>query len=113
MKKQKSGSRTPDTLTETQILIVQECNYIRDLLLEKNRSYGNSALKPLRIFSRSSSLEQLRVRIDDKLSRIARGKKYKDEVTTEDLLGYLVLYRVKKKMKKLKKEKKNANRKSN
>lgn len=92
--------------TKTQKLIIEECDYIKNLLLEKNESYGDSALKPLRIFSRSSSLEQLRVRIDDKLSRISRGKKYKDEVTTEDLLGYLVLYRVKKKMKKLKKKKK-------
>ena len=53
--------------------IATVCDEIKAMLLEKNLSYGNSALAPLRIFSRADPVEQLNVRIDDKLSRIARG----------------------------------------
>ena len=66
---------------------------IGDMLIEKNRAYGNSALKPVRIFSRASSEEQLLVRIDDKLSRLARGSAAGEDVVA-DLIGYLVLLRI-------------------
>jgi len=65
-----------------------------ELLKEKNASYGNAALNPLRVFSKCSPEEQLRVRIDDKLSRIAKGSEYPSEDTITDLLGYLVLYKI-------------------
>ena len=60
-------------------------------LVEQNKAYGNSALDPVRIFSKASTREQLLVRIDDKLSRIARGKEFPGEDVIDDLLGYLVL----------------------
>lgn len=72
--------------------IVDTCNEVRDLLLRKNAAYGNSALDPVRVFSRADRLEQLRVRIDDKLSRLARGRG-DDEDTELDLIGYLLLLR--------------------
>ena len=62
-----------------------------DLLVEKNKAYGNSALDPVRVFSRASTVEQLNVRIDDKLSRLARGHEYPGDDTIRDLIGYLVL----------------------
>lgn len=71
---------------------------LRAFLLAKNESYGNSALSPIRIFSKASSEEQLRVRMDDKLSRLASGKDYGTDDTIKDLLGYLVLYRIAQKM---------------
>ena len=61
------------------------------MLEEKNIKYGNSVGDPLRIFSKASVLEQIRVRIDDKLSRIFRGEN-DDEDTIFDLVGYLILY---------------------
>ena len=64
---------------------------IRALLIEKNRSYGNSALAPVRIFSSASPTEALLVRIDDKLSRVSRGSEFPGEDTIRDLIGYLVL----------------------
>jgi hypothetical protein len=70
------------------------CDEIKHLLLEKNRAYGSSAFAPARVFSKASSEEQILVRIDDKLSRIARGSALTDESmedTTRDLIGYLVL----------------------
>lgn len=71
----------------------EELSAIADMLIAKNAAYGDSALKPLRIFSRSDTLEQLRVRMDDKLSRIARGAEMGEDVVL-DLIGYLVIYRL-------------------
>ncbi len=74
--------------------IREECNQIMDMLLEKNKCYGNSAFEPLRIFSKVDTTEQIFVRIDDKLSRISRGSEYGNDDTVLDLIGYLVLLRV-------------------
>lgn len=62
-------------------------------LAEKNAAYGDSVERPLRIFSRARADEQLRVRIDDKLSRVSRGAHGlgDDEDTLLDLVGYLAL----------------------
>lgn len=67
------------------------CEEIATLLKEKNRSYGNAALDPIRVFSRLDSYQQLLVRIDDKLSRIKRGDNTFNEDTVRDLVGYLIL----------------------
>lgn len=76
-------------------LIRRECDDLLVFLIGKNRKYGNSALEPKRVFSKASAHEQLLVRIDDKLSRIATtGTKAPDEDTLLDLIGYLVLLRV-------------------
>jgi hypothetical protein len=64
---------------------------IEKMLIEKNRAYGDSALDPVRVFSKQDNIEQLYVRIDDKLSRIKRGYEYPGDDTIFDLVGYLVL----------------------
>lgn len=74
--------------------IRKACDELADFLVQKNRKYGNSALEPVRIFSRSDVLEQLRVRIDDKLSRVRSAQLDEDEDVINDLLGYFILYRV-------------------
>ena len=79
---------------QTQADIVATCDSIRELLLEKNRKYGDSALYPVRIFSKSDSLEQIRVRMDDKLSRLRNAQTDEDEDVIADLTGYLILYQV-------------------
>lgn len=66
-------------------------NTVGDLLIEKNKAYGNSFAEPANIFSSSSAMEQLGVRIDDKLARVQRGHEYPGDDTIIDLLGYLVL----------------------
>lgn len=73
--------------------IVAITDELRDLLLAKNDAYGNSALDPIRCFSKASTVEQLNVRLDDKLSRLMRGQAAGEDVEW-DLLGYLVLKRV-------------------
>ena len=84
------------TLTETQSQISAICDDIKELLLYKNRKYGNSALKPVRIFSKSDSVEQILVRIDDKLNRVQQGAGLldEDEDVIVDLIGYLVLLKI-------------------
>ena len=74
-------------------LVEAQVKEIYDLLTTKNVSYGNSALDPVRIFSRADTIEQLLVRIDDKLSRIKRGNSYSDD-TLKDLIGYLIMLRI-------------------
>lgn len=79
-------------------LISAECDALKALLLDKNRKYGNSALDPLRTFSKASPIEQINVRIDDKLSRLRSGQADEDEDVVQDLLGYLVLLRIAKRL---------------
>lgn len=87
------------TLEEVQALIVEECDGVRDLLIEKNNSYGNSVINPKRIFSKASPVEQIKCRIDDKLSRMANdhvsnNSSIRNEDVVKDLMGYLILLRV-------------------
>ena len=81
-------------LGQTQADIVTICDSIKELLLEKNRKYGDSALNPVRVFSKSDSIEQIRVRLDDKLSRLRNQQQDEDEDVVSDLIGYLVLLKV-------------------
>jgi hypothetical protein len=81
-------------ISESQVDICCVCNEIREMLLEKNRKYGDSALNPSRIFSKSDSIEQIKVRIDDKLSRLRNSQDDEDEDVVGDLIGYLVLLKV-------------------
>lgn len=67
---------------------------IGNMLIEKNRKYGNSALEPVRIFSNMPKDEQIKVRIDDKLSRISNSQSDEDEDVINDLIGYLVLLKI-------------------
>lgn len=64
------------------------------MLLRKNVAYGNSFADPVRIFSRAEQQEQVRIRIDDKLSRIMRGQEFPGDDDINDLIGYLILLKV-------------------
>jgi hypothetical protein len=90
-------------LTEVQLLIVDECAFIAEHLVKKNAAYGNSFADPIHIFARSSPAEQLNVRIDDKIKRLLNQNKVSKcrikEDTVLDLIGYLVLKRVLRKVK--------------
>ena len=83
-------------MTETQQQIAAICDDIKELLLYKNKQYGDSALNPSRIFSKASAVEQILVRIDDKLNRIKKGAGLvgEDEDVIQDLIGYLVLLKI-------------------
>lgn len=85
-----------DHFMSTQDHISLICDDIKQLLIEKNQKYGDSALEPNRIFSKASSVEQILVRIDDKLNRIQKGAGLlaNDEDVISDLIGYLVLLKI-------------------
>lgn len=96
-----STSEVPNSLTQVQKLIADECGELCTVLIKKNKKYGNSALEPLRVFSKAPVDEQLKVRADDKLARILRGDAdLEDEDVIKDLAGYLVLMLVERRMRK-------------
>jgi hypothetical protein len=82
------------SLENIQGLIVAECRALEVFLLEKNRKYGASAFLPSRVFSQASPLEQIKVRLDDKISRLKTSGELPDEDTVKDLAGYLIILRV-------------------
>ena len=77
----------------TQQDIILLLDNLKEFLLEKNRRYGDSACNPTLIFSNVSAEDQIKNRIDDKLSRI----KHSDELRKNDVadvMGYVVLLMV-------------------
>ena len=67
---------------------------IIEMLIKKNISYGDSALKPARIFAQSDNIEQLKVRIDDKLNRVKNNQGFAGDNDIDDLIGYLILLKI-------------------
>ena len=67
-----------------------------NLLTEKNVQYGDSAFDPIRMFSPLGPDAGLRVRVDDKLSRLLRGNADMESDTDviDDLIGYFILLRM-------------------
>ena len=82
--------------SQTQQELAHVCDRVKELLLQKNLKYGDSALNPVRVMSQSSPVEQILVRIDDKLNRIKKGAGLlaSDEDVVLDLIGYFVLLKV-------------------
>lgn len=67
---------------------------LQEMLVDKNKKYGDAALNPNQIFSSASPEELINIRIDDKLSRIKNRQSNEDEDPEWDLLGYLVLKQI-------------------
>lgn len=84
----------PDTTPTSAELIKAEYTYLCDLALAKNEAYGDSALHPVRIFSNGDALAGIDARIDDKLSRVKHAPEAFGEDVEADLIGYLVLRRI-------------------
>lgn len=63
---------------------------LKVLQLEKNKRYGDSALKPNNIFSKLESQNSIKIRLDDKLGRIANSNELRIN-DISDIIGYLVL----------------------
>jgi hypothetical protein len=79
---------------QTENSIERVVTEVKDMLVAKNRSYGDSALYPTRIFSKADTVEQLLVRIDDKLSRIQNGHDWPGDNEIDDMIGYLILLKI-------------------
>jgi hypothetical protein len=69
-----------------------KCAELEDLLIQKNDAYGDSALNPVGIFSSLKASEAIKIRLDDKLKRIANvGLNDETEDTLMDCAGYMIL----------------------
>lgn len=77
--------------------ILNAAESICETLLEKNISYGNSALEYNSIFGNLTAEQALYARINDKLQRIANNQSYRSESmldAVDDLIGYLMLLKI-------------------
>lgn len=74
--------------------IWKACHEVAHLLIDKNISYGDSALHPINIFSKKNEIDGLNSRIDDKLSRIKNSQEYPGDNDIDDLIGYLILLKI-------------------
>ena len=82
-------------MKDTEQLIEEICESMKNLLLEKNQAYGDSATNPSNVFSSGSAVDSICARIDDKLMRIQnKGINDDTEDTVSDLIGYLILLKV-------------------
>lgn len=79
-------------MTEFKQQLREVLEQIRELLEYKNEKYGDSALRPIGVFSKLSPEEGIDLRIDDKLKRIQNQST--DEDAELDLIGYLILKRI-------------------
>ncbi len=77
-----------------EIAVRDELWRIGTMLIDKNRSYGNSAFDPVRIFSRAHPIDQILVRLDDKLSRFRHAQSWPGDDNIDDIIGYLILLRL-------------------
>ena len=82
------------TVAPSGVRIWNACHEIAQLLIEKNISYGDSALSPNRTFAQSDGIEQLKVRIDDKLNRVKNNQGFAGDNDIDDLIGYLILLKI-------------------
>lgn len=83
-----------DAPTPFEYAVRNELYRLGTMLIEKNKSYGNSVFDPVRIFSRAHPLDQIMVRLDDKLSRFRSAQSWPGDDNIDDIIGYLVLFKV-------------------
>ena len=74
--------------------IMRTCLEIMEMLIKKNVSYGDSALSPVRIFAQSDNVEQIKIRIDDKINRIKNNQGFAGDYDIDDKIGYLILLKI-------------------
>lgn len=74
--------------------IIRSCLDIMEMLIKKNISYGDSALSPVRIFAQSDNIEQIKIRIDDKINRVKNNQGFAGDNDIDDLIGYLILLKI-------------------
>lgn len=77
---------------DTQNKINEIMEAMQDLLLSKNRLYGNSALNPKQIFYKGDAVNSILIRLDDKLGRIMANTDEKPRINdVADIIGYCIL----------------------
>lgn len=78
--------------TETQQKIKDILSGMTDLLLYKNKKYGDSAINPKKIFYKGDSTNSILIRLDDKIGRVMSNTEEKPRVNdVADIIGYCTL----------------------
>lgn len=86
-----SGIYAEKELT-TQQKIKNIMDAMKDLLLYKNKKYGDSAINPKRIFYKGDATNSILIRLDDKLGRIMANPDDKPRINdVADIIGYCTL----------------------
>ena len=70
-----------------------KCDEIRDLLLEKNNSYGNSVFNKGVLFD-VDPMYAIQARINDKLNRMKSKNSFLSDNDLMDVTGYFILLQV-------------------
>lgn len=82
--------RVKDTPTQQKIKDI--LSGMTDLLLYKNRKYGDSAINPKKIFYKGDSTNSILIRLDDKIGRVMSNTEEKPRVNdVADIIGYCTL----------------------
>ena len=78
------------TWTKSQERIIEITEGMKDLLLYKNRKYGDSALHPKQIFYKGDAKGSIEIRLDDKLGRVINCEEPRAN-DVADIIGYCTL----------------------
>ena len=86
------SSLSPCSETPTQQKISNIMDSMKDLLLYKNKKYGDSAINPKKIFYKGDSTNSILIRLDDKIGRVMSNTEEKPRVNdVADIIGYCAL----------------------
>ncbi len=87
-----------DNPVSTQVRLKKIFASIAEVVLEKNRRYGDSTVSPLKVFSvirdneiNNESVERICRRLDEKLQRIKNNMNQLQKNDVMDVIGYLAL----------------------
>lgn len=78
--------------TDTQQKLIDVLDGMKNLLLYKNRKYGDSAINPKKVFYKGDSTNSILIRLDDKIGRVMSNPDDKPRVNdVADIIGYCTL----------------------
>lgn len=78
--------------TDTQQKLIDVLDGMKNLLLYKNKKYGDSAINPKQIFYKGDATNSILIRLDDKIGRVMSNPDDKPRVNdVADIIGYCTL----------------------
>ena len=87
-----NGIDWTEKMSNTQMKLVDVLDGMKDLLLYKNKRYGDSAINPKKIFYKGDSTNSILIRLDDKIGRVMSNTDDKPRVNDiADIIGYCTL----------------------
>ena len=87
-----NGIDWSEKMSDTQMKLVDVLDGMKNLLLYKNKKYGDSAINPKKIFYKGDSTNSILIRLDDKIGRVMSNPDDKPRVNdVADIIGYCTL----------------------